>query len=92
MDMDDSTAAGGKSDVSNRDPWQILLGLLLGIATAANPFGAFYWGYSFIPPLLLGFALYMPRKTRAVGIGFIAAALGLSVFVGTAMLLLLLMS
>ncbi|MDH6196411.1 hypothetical protein M2272_003054 [Mycobacterium frederiksbergense] len=87
----ESAQSVGESHTESRNPWQLLLGLGLGIATVANPLGAFYWGLSFVPPLLLGFALYVPRRTRTVGIGALAAGVGFSVFVGTAMLLLLVM-
>ncbi len=80
MDTDNSGVKRGQRYTENQSPWKLLVGLLLGIATVANTFGAFYWGYSFMPPLLLGSALYLPRRTRMVGLGSLAASLGLFSF------------
>lgn len=84
-ELEDSSSVPAKSGDAARSPWQLVLGLVLGIAIVSNPFGAYYWGYSFVPPLLLGFILYLFSKTRTVALGVFAAGLGLVVFVGTAL-------
>ncbi|MBE5462784.1 hypothetical protein [Mycobacteroides abscessus] len=89
--MDESSRTSAEPQTTHHSPWQLLLGLVLGIATAANPFGAYYWGYSFVPALLLGFVLYLFNRTRTVAVGAFAAALGLIAFVVTALVLLLVM-
>ena len=69
--------------------WQVVLGLILGIATAANPFGVFCWGYCFVPSLVFSFVLFLFPRTRAIAQGVFAASLGLMAFVVSSLMLMI---